>query len=1498
MPKEDGGGGHIRVFCRIRPPLPREISKDGGFVRCLGMDPADGVSSVVVSTSGEPVLLNSGGEDTENVKHFSLDRIFQETVDTREVYEESEIAAMVQGAAAGVNATILAYGMTGSGKSHTILGSSDQGKKKVEEGVVHMAARDLFAAAATQKGGEISMYFLEVYGSALTDCLLLEEEREEQQEEDGGTSKALRVRQYPDGEVGVENLTRWVVTSVEDVQELLTLGVSRRRVASQKLNSTSSRSHAVITFHCDAAKVHVVDLAGSERVKESGVSGRGLAEARQINLSLFHLSRVVKAVNERAPVVPYKDDVLCFLLKDAIGGNCRTALLAMVSPAQRHASESAHTLRFAAGASMVVNQAKVNKGGGGGGGGGALDRPWALPPRRGKPSRAALAKASAKAAKALPWSAVTAGRSPQCPGGRVTIEITTEGEGGQQTQSSTKKTTTKQRLISALAFGDPASEKLAMCLHGYPSSAEDSFGDWLLPALVHAGFYVLALDFPGCGKSPGPAFGSTRSEFALERGGPADVVAGVLRALKRWRSVDVLVGSDWGGGVALAMASSARHKQLVGAVVAHLPSFHEEHNSLTKVACRTMLLWNKSDAFHSFAKFRPSIKNLKETLNASCSKKGSSRSSSNNNSNSNRTTKNKNKNNFVEYYAMRADEAAWSEASRERAIVEFLTGVDFLPAAQRVVERPKERGVATDGKAVVATQNVVFRNDPKLDQGKVTGTNAKNNRTAAEKAGAEVARMLRGGARKANEFDGLLQAVAFDPSSSKGRRARQLFADLPTLSPVTLGAGPAAASMLQRSGLWSAAAADAAARLSLLCAGAPRYFPGRRVLTPHGLGCLESWSREGSHGTARVRMLRDRAQGGGQEEEDDGGGDRGGDHDDDHDDGGGARRDVSWVPLEQILNLNQPHELPTRGGSGSIRHQVVLEDGLFCDYTSTVAKAKMCEIAASLSPVLEQIGAALSRLEDGGAGGSAVAALAGHAALLLDEARCECVRTVRRCLDITTFQRSEGGRDRDRARYCRDDAAKFAVRGEGHCHTVSSTMAAFLYPWSAILGVDLMYREDPGGHHQWLEFSVRPSMCSFTCDLYRDDSPKNNRDERKLAEPVADTYFWDGSGSGHPAQQPKRLGDRPIRAAPLEECDVAAALLVGCSSSSSSPSPSSSVVSNNALLASRRPKVVQTAINEHFQDALRFNRGGGSRAVVPEPEKWAMDSSENYTFGSFGTAREAVLRAIARAEGGRVSILDIGAGSGEFMCEARALCRDASIDCFTIIGVTGGSERFFAEEEEEEEDAAGLKGNHVFDFVRRCQLESPSTLLDAIRSSCGQEDPKFDLIVSSWAFRHFADPLGTLEPLLHMLSHPGAEVLINELWVPFTHTKSGDISNWDDPEAMISGMGLIAGGLKAPKYSIRWNLELQVVQSRHDDPNDDEGHNLVDVTTGHRTALRCTRLSNDSAEGSYFRFKDFVDFTGEVSGPQCSDSSRSVTSAALSGGACYAMARYCVRVPT
>jgi len=165
--------------------------------------------------------------------------------------------------------------------------------------------------------------------------------------------------------------------------------------------------------------------------------------------------------------------------------------------------------------------------------------------------------------------------------------------------------------------------------------------------------------------------------------------------------------------------------------------------------------------------------------------------------------------------------------------------------------------------------------------------------------------------------------------------------------------------------------------------------------------------------------------------------------------------------------------------------------------------------------------------------------------------RCECVRAVRRCLDIATFQRRGGERRREWGRYCKDDAAKFAVRGEGHCHTVSSTMAAFLYPWSALLGLDLMYREDPGGHHQWLEFALRPAMRCFACDLYRDDTPttadgRRRRDGTKLAEPIADAYAWgEDSSAGHPATRPKRLTDRPIRVAPLQDGDVAAALLGG-----------------------------------------------------------------------------------------------------------------------------------------------------------------------------------------------------------------------------------------------------------------------------------------------------------------------------------------------------------------
>ena len=284
-----------------------------------------------------------------------------------------------------------------------------------------------------------------------------------------------------------------------------------------------------------------VDLAGNERVKESGVEGTALREAQAINLSLFHLVRVVQTLNEaassgaRKPAgrVPYADSPLTLLLSDALGGNCRTAIVSTLSPAQQHAAQTASTCAFAAACRGVRNgatrvaQRRVPRA-----------RPWAgvdaiaVAAQQRRTERREAGEAAAR----LPWAGVAPG-SAQCPGGR-----------------------TELRGVSCLIFGDVAvaPRGVAVVLHGNPSCAEHMA--WLAPPLVHAGYAVVCPDMPGFGHTPGPKPG-TRSEQACEPDGAADVVARLLSALAA-RSA-VLVGYDWGAGIALAMAASAKHRRLV-----------------------------------------------------------------------------------------------------------------------------------------------------------------------------------------------------------------------------------------------------------------------------------------------------------------------------------------------------------------------------------------------------------------------------------------------------------------------------------------------------------------------------------------------------------------------------------------------------------------------------------------------------------------------------------------------------------------------------------------------------------------------------------------------------------------------------------------------------------------------------------------------------------------------------------------------------------------------
>lgn len=317
---------------------------------------------------------------------------------------------VLENAYAGYNASVFAYGQTGSGKTHTMVGNNEaQGLipritcslvQRVEEincselGNLEMKEleelSDLKASATVVK---LEASYLEIYNETCSDLL-----------EPSATK--LKVREHPEKGAFVEGLSTWKVRSFSDVEEILRLGAKYRTVATTKMNSRSSRSHAIFTlvftqtkitdgYSIDTvSKINLVDLAGSERVSASGVEGTRLKETANINKSLHMLGRVINALSElnskaskssaqkenvhttpnassatksgkrrKQPqlVVPYRDSLLTWLLKPSLGGNSKTTMLVTVSPASYNYEETLSSLRYANACSRIINNAVVNR---------------------------------------------------------------------------------------------------------------------------------------------------------------------------------------------------------------------------------------------------------------------------------------------------------------------------------------------------------------------------------------------------------------------------------------------------------------------------------------------------------------------------------------------------------------------------------------------------------------------------------------------------------------------------------------------------------------------------------------------------------------------------------------------------------------------------------------------------------------------------------------------------------------------------------------------------------------------------------------------------------------------------------------------------------------------------------------------------------------------------------------------------------------------------------
>lgn len=274
----------------------------------------------------------------------------------------------------GYNNCIFAYGQTGSGKSYSMMGYG------TEAGVVPKICQDMFERISQMQLKDknvkftVEVSYLEIYNERVRDLL------------NPSTKGNLKVREHPSTGPYVEDLAKLVASSFNEIEHLMDEGNKARTVAATNMNETSSRSHAVFTltltqkrYDTDTkmslekvAKISLVDLAGSERAQSTGATGARLKEGAEINRSLSTLGRVIAALADLSEgkkkkggkaigQVPYRDSVLTWLLKDSLGGNSMTAMIAAISPADINFDETLSTLRYADSAKRIKNHAVVNE---------------------------------------------------------------------------------------------------------------------------------------------------------------------------------------------------------------------------------------------------------------------------------------------------------------------------------------------------------------------------------------------------------------------------------------------------------------------------------------------------------------------------------------------------------------------------------------------------------------------------------------------------------------------------------------------------------------------------------------------------------------------------------------------------------------------------------------------------------------------------------------------------------------------------------------------------------------------------------------------------------------------------------------------------------------------------------------------------------------------------------------------------------------------------------
>ncbi|CAH3041179.1 unnamed protein product [Porites lobata] len=352
----------VKVAVRVRPFASRENNR-----RCRCIIGMHGATTTILNPRNPSEKPKSFTFDYSYWSHNEGDPHF---ASQKQVYADIG-KEMLEHAFEGYNICIFAYGQTGSGKSYTMMGKQEAGQK----GIIPQLCEDLFERIDRENGEEVTLSaevsYLEIYCERVRDLLSPSAENN------------LRVREHPMLGPYVEDLTKLAVTSFADINDLIDEGNKARTVAATNMNETSSRSHAIFSIvftqrrhdslselsSAKVSKLSLVDLAGSERADATGAKGDRLKEGANINKSLTTLGKVISALAEqsshkkrrRSDFIPYRDSVLTWLLKENLGGNSKTAMIAAISPADINFEETLSTLRYADRAKQIVCKAVVNE---------------------------------------------------------------------------------------------------------------------------------------------------------------------------------------------------------------------------------------------------------------------------------------------------------------------------------------------------------------------------------------------------------------------------------------------------------------------------------------------------------------------------------------------------------------------------------------------------------------------------------------------------------------------------------------------------------------------------------------------------------------------------------------------------------------------------------------------------------------------------------------------------------------------------------------------------------------------------------------------------------------------------------------------------------------------------------------------------------------------------------------------------------------------------------